>query len=62
MPELKRREEIEAQLLAEMQFARRRYQNKENGAEEYLNALRRLNDFLIHGKSPQDPNSHKVTF
>ena len=53
MPDQKR-EDIEEQLLAEMQSARRRYQNKENGAEEYLNALRRLNNFLIHGTLGED--------
>jgi hypothetical protein len=53
MAEPKKREDIEAQLLAEMQTARRRYQNKECDAENYLGALRRLNDFLLEGKLPE---------
>jgi hypothetical protein len=54
MPELRKREDVEARLLAEMQTARRRYRNKECTAEVYIKALRRLNDFLIEGKSPED--------
>ena len=54
MAELRKREDLEAQLLAEMQTARRRYHNKECNAEDYLKALRRLNDFLIEGKLPEE--------
>jgi hypothetical protein len=54
MAEQRTREAVEAQLLVEVQSARKRYQNKECSAEDYIRALRRLNDFLIEGKAPDD--------
>ena len=47
MPEDVLKEEIKSQLLAAVQAARYRYKGGKCGVDEYVQALKRQNDFLV---------------
>ena len=53
MPEDVLKEKIKSQLLEAVESTRDRYTAGKCGADEYVQALKRLNDFLIDGAVPQ---------
>ena len=54
MPENLLKEKVTSQLLAELRHAHDRFKDGAENVKEYVKALKRLNDFLLDGKWPEE--------